>query len=80
MTLAHRMTTAFTSVAVAGTTSTVRLDEVAAVDPMGVAVTRALNRAGGPTFLRPVAPEVRRTFAVEPLVQMAVWLRRVGRS
>jgi hypothetical protein len=80
MALAHRMTTAVTSVAVAGTHATVRFDEGAAVDSMGVAVTRALTRAGGLTSLRRVAPEVRRACADAPLVRMAVWKRRVGRS
>jgi hypothetical protein len=79
MTLEHRMTPACTIVAVAGTHATGLFDEVAAVDPRGVAVTCALNRAVGLTSLRRVAQAVRRALADEPLVRMAVWRRRVGR-
>ena len=80
MTLAHRMTAGCTIVAFAGTHAIGLFDEVAAVDPRGVAVTCALTRAGGLTSLRRVAQEVRRALADEPLVQMALLRRRVGRS
>jgi hypothetical protein len=80
MTLEHGMTTAFTTVAVARTHAIVRFDEGAAVAPMGMAVTRSFNRASRLTSLRRIAPEVRQALADEPLVRMAVWRRRVGRS
>jgi hypothetical protein len=79
MTLEPRMTPAFTSVAVAGTNPTVLCDEVAAVDPMGVAVTRSIDGAGGLTSMGRFAQVVRRALADEPLLRMAVWRRRGGR-